>query len=177
VRHTLPKTLWRAAAEPLVSLHIQEGKEMVEKVVERYGQRVGYTKAEVERFHEGGHRIRHVSHLSQVAAKYSVQAEVINSKNCNSGHTVGQTFILDVDGNFITKLCPSRMCVYLISQLTIPVALINERLGEGLEPNDFHFMRYLRCLDSGVDCYGYGEVMLKVQVVPRVKAPRERPTR
>jgi hypothetical protein len=61
------------------------------------------------------------------------------------------------------------MCVYLISQLTIPVALINERLSEGLEPNDFHFMRYVRCPDTGVDCYGYGEVMLKVQVVPRVK--------
>jgi hypothetical protein len=61
------------------------------------------------------------------------------------------------------------MCVYLISQLTIPVALINERLSEGLEPNDFHFMRRLHCLDSGVECYGYGEVMLKVQVVPRVK--------
>ena len=89
---------------------------------------------------------------------------MVSSKNCNSGHTAGQTFILDVDGNFITKLCPKRMCVYLISQLTIPVALINERLSEGLEPNDFHFMRQLRCLDTGVDCYGYGEVMLKVQV-------------
>ena len=59
------------------------------------------------------------------------------------------------------------MCVYLVSQLTIPVTLINERLSESLEPNDFHFMRYIRCPDTGVDCYGYGEVMLKVQVVPR----------
>ena len=94
---------------------------------------------------------------------------MVSSKNCNSGHIVGQTFTLDVDGNFITKLCPSRMCVYLISQLTIPVALINERLSEGLEPNDFHFMRYVHCLGTGVDCFGYGEVMLKVQVVPRIK--------
>ena len=76
---------------------------------------------------------------------------------------------LDVDGNFITKLCPKKMCVYLISQLSIPVALINERLSEGLEPNDFHFMRYVKCPDAGVECYGYGEVMLKVNVVPRAK--------
>jgi hypothetical protein len=61
------------------------------------------------------------------------------------------------------------MCVYLISQLALPVALINERLGEGLEPNDFHFMRYVRCPDSGVECFGYGEVMLRVQVVPRIR--------
>jgi uncharacterized repeat protein (TIGR04076 family) len=140
-----------------------------EKVIRKYGKRVGYTEPEIEKFHEGGHRIRQVSRLSRAAAKYSIEAEVVDSKNCNSGHTKGQTFILDVDGNLITKLCPNRLCVYLISQLAIPVALINERLSESLDPNDFHFMRYLRCPDTGVDCFGYGEVMLKVQVISRVK--------
>ena len=142
---------------------------MTEKIIKKYGQRVGYTQAEIEKFLEGGHRIRQVSHLSQVATEYSIQAEVIQANNCNSGHTVGQIFTLDVDGSFITKLCPKRMCVYLLSQLTIPVALINERLSEGLEPNDFHFMRRLRCPDTGVNCFGYGEVMLDIKVVPRVK--------
>jgi len=140
-----------------------------EKAISKYGERVGYTEQEIEKFCEGGHRIRQVSRLSRVAAKYSIKAEVIKSKNCNSGHTIGQTLILDVDGNFITKHCPKKMCVYLISQLTVPVALINERLSEGHEPNDFHFMRYIRCPDVGVECLGYGEVMLKVQAVSRVK--------
>ena len=58
--------------------------------------------------------------------------------------------------------------MYLVSQLTLPVAMINERLSEGLNPNDFHFMRYVRCLDVGVECLGYGEVMMKVEVVARV---------
>ncbi|MBU1904383.1 MAG: hypothetical protein KJ573_12425 [Proteobacteria bacterium] len=142
---------------------------MTEEVVKKYGERVGYTESEVEKFHEGGHRIRQVKRLFQAASLNSIEAEVVHAKHCNSGHAVGQKFILDVDGNFISKLCPKKMCVYLISQLTIPVALINERLSEGLEPNDFHFMRYVRCPDAGVECYGYGEVMLKVQVVPRVK--------
>ena len=140
---------------------------MNEKIAQRYSKRVGYTEKETERFHDGGHRIRHVGHLAQAASKYSIVAEVVESNNCNSGHSVGQTFTLDVDGNFITKLCPKRMCVYLLSQLTIPVALINERLSEGLEPNEFHFMRYVRCPDTGVNCYGYGEVMVRVQVVSR----------
>lgn len=146
------------------------GERMAEEnIIRKYGERVGYSESEMEMFHEGGHRIRQVLGLSRAAANYSIKAEVVKSKNCNSGHTVGQTLILDVDGNFITKLCPKKMCVYLISQLTIPVALINERLSENLEPNDFHFMRYIRCPDTGVDCYGYGEVMLKILVVPRVK--------
>ncbi len=142
---------------------------MTEEIIKRYGQRVGYTESEIENFHKSGHRIRHVNRLSQAASKYSILAEVVNARHCNSGHAVGQSFTLDIDGNFITKVCPKRMCVYLISQLSIPVALINERLSEGLEPNDFHFMRYVRCLDVGVECLGYGEVMLKVQVVPRAK--------
>ena len=74
-----------------------------------------------------------------------------------------------MDGNFITKRCPKKMCVYLISQLAIPVALINERLSEALDPADFHFMRYVKCLDAGVDCLGYGEVMMQVRVIPRMK--------
>lgn len=142
---------------------------MKEEIIRRYSERVGYTESEAEIFKKGSHRVRQVKRLSQAAAKYSIQAEVVGAKNCNSGHEIGQIFILDVDGSFITKLCPKRMCVYLISQLVIPVALINERLSEGLDPNEFHFMRYARCPDVGVECYGYGEVMLKIQVIPRAK--------
>lgn len=142
---------------------------MAEEIIKKYGERVGYTNSETETFQEGGHRTRHVRRLSEAAPLYSIEAEVVESRHCNSGHEKSQKFILDVDGNFITKLCPKKMCVYLVSQLTIPVALINERLSEGHDPNDFHFMRYVRCLDVGVECLGYGDVMLRVRVVPRVR--------
>ena len=142
---------------------------MAKDIIEKYGHRVGYSKSQIDTFHEGGHRVRHVEHLSEAAPHYSIEAEIVEAKNCNSGHQIGQKLILDMDGNFITKLCPKKMCVYLISQLTIPVALINERLSEALDPGNFHFMRYVKCLDAGVDCLGYGEVMMKVRVRPRVK--------
>lgn len=144
-----------------------QGEERQDGIIQRYARRVGYSTTEIERFQEGGHRTRQVRRLSQAASRYSIVAEVVKARHCNSGHRAGQTFTLDVDGNFITKLCPKRMCVYLVSQLAIPVALSNERLSENLTPNDFHFMRYVRCPDVGVDCYGYGEVMLKVEVRPR----------
>ena len=107
---------------------------------------------------------------SEAAPLYSIEAEAMESRNCNSGHVKGQTIVMDVDGNLVTTLCPKRLCVYLVSQLTIPVALINERPSEGLEPDDFHFMRYVQCPDAGVDCMGYGRVMAQVRIVPRVKA-------
>ena len=137
--------------------------------IRRFGKRVGYTDAEMEKFSEGGHRVRQVMRLSAAAPLLSIEAEVVESRNCNSGHVKGQKIVMDVDGNLLTQFCPSKLCVYLVSQLTIPVALINERLSEGLDPNDFHFMRYVRCLDAGVDCLGYGEVTAQVRAVPRVK--------
>jgi hypothetical protein len=142
---------------------------MPEEKVKEYAQRVGYNDNEIDMFRESGHRLRHIDRLSEAARLYSIVAEVVEARHCNSGHTVGQKLVLDVDGNFITKLCPSKICVYLASQLTIPVALINERLSEKLEPNDFHFMRSVRCPDAGVECLGYGEVKLKVEVIPREK--------
>ena len=137
-------------------------------VIKIFSRRLNYSDSEIKMFEEGGHRIRHVKRLAKAAALYSIQAEVVNSRHCNSGHEIGQQFIMDVDGNFISKLCPKRMCVYLISQLTLPVAMISERLSEDLEPNDFHFMRYVKCLDAGVECLGYGEVTMKVSVISRV---------
>ena len=140
---------------------------MEDDIIGKYAQRVGYSEAQIDQFHEGGHRIRHVQRLAAAAPRYSIQASVIASRHCNSGHVLGQKLILDTDGNFITKRCPKKMCVYLISQLAIPVAQINERLSEGHDPRDFHFMRRVRCPDVGVECLGYGEVMLEVEVIPR----------
>ena len=140
---------------------------MSEEKLMRYSQRVGYTAKETDLFREPEHRIRHIERLTEAAPVYSIVADVVEARHCNSGQKIGQKLVLDVDGNFITKLCPSKICVYLASQLTIPVALINERLSERLKPNDFHFMRYVRCPDVGVECLGYGEVKLKVEVIPR----------
>lgn len=74
---------------------------------------------------------------------------------------------IDVAGNLINKYCPERMCIFLVSQLSIPVALINERFSEGLEPNGFTFMKHVKCPDVGVECEGYGEIMFRVKVVGR----------
>ncbi|NNG01615.1 MAG: hypothetical protein HKM93_19660 [Desulfobacteraceae bacterium] len=142
---------------------------MTNDVLRKYAKHVKYSDTELQQFQEGGHRVRHVERISKAALRWSIEAEVVRSRNCNSGHIEGQKLIMDINGNLISKYCPAKMCVYLISQLTVPVAVISERFSEGLPPNDFHFMRYVRCPDAGVECMGYGEVMLKVQVVPRIR--------
>jgi len=142
------------------------------KYLKRFAKRVGYAEEELQQFQPGDPRLRQIERLSQAAAKYSIEAKIVSAKHCNSGYQEGEAFLLDVDGNFITKLCPKRLCVYAMAQLMVPVALINERLSEGLDPNQFHFMQKVRCPDVGVECAGYGEIMMQVRVVPRVKVPQ-----
>lgn len=144
---------------------------MDERILKRYAERVGYTPEETETFREGRHRVRHVGALARAAAKYSIVAEVIEAHNCNAGHVPGQLIVMDVDGCLITKFNPKRVCIYLAGALPLPVALINERLGEGLDPNDTQGFRVMRCPDTGVNCEGYGTVTVKVSAVPRLKEP------
>jgi uncharacterized repeat protein (TIGR04076 family) len=142
-------------------------------VLKKFGDRVGYTAADLEKFPEGDPRVRHLERVARVASQYSIEARIVESRHCNSGYVVGDRFVLDLDGNFIAKLCPKRLCVYAVSQLAVPVALINERISEGLDPNEFHFMRQVRCPDVGVECSGYGGVTMQVSVVPRQAVSRE----
>ncbi|MBM4275461.1 MAG: hypothetical protein FJ134_13530 [Deltaproteobacteria bacterium] len=143
------------------------------KTLRRFGIRVGYSTEEMESFPEGDPRLRQINRLAQAAPKYSIVAEVVQAKNCNSGYQIGDKIVLDVDGNFITKLCPPRLCVYAVAQFNVPVALINERLSEGLDPNQFHFMKFVQCPDLGVECAGYGRVRFEMKVVPRIKVTKE----
>lgn len=142
------------------------------KALKRFGSRVGYTEAEMEQFKVGDPRLRQMDRLARAAPKYSIVAEVVQAQHCNSGYQSGDRFVLDVDGNFIGSLCPKRLCVYAMAQFVVPVALINERLSEGLDPNQFHFMKFVNCPDTGVDCAGYGQVRFEMKVVPRIKVPR-----
>ena len=140
-----------------------------EEILKRYAQRVGWSSGDLQKIPPGDHRRRQINRLAQIAPLYSIQAEVISAHHCNTGYKPGDRFVLDVDGNFIAKRCPKRLCVYLIAQLQVPVALINERLSEGLEPDRFHFMHMVSCPDTGVERLGYGQVTLQVGVVPRQK--------
>ena len=87
------------------------------KALKRFGELVGYTEADLKQFQAGDPRLRQMERLGRAAARYSIAAEVVRARNCNSGYQEGDKFILDGDGNFITKFCPSKLCVYAISQL------------------------------------------------------------
>ena len=78
------------------------------KALKRFGELVGYTEADLKQFQPGDPRLRQMERLGRAAASYSIAVEVVKARNCNSGYQAGDKFILDVDGNFIPKFCPSQ---------------------------------------------------------------------
>ncbi len=62
---------------------------MADEIIEGYGERVGYSESEIEKLHEEGNRIRNLRRVAKVAPLYSIEAEIIRSRHCNSGHEMG----------------------------------------------------------------------------------------
>ncbi|MDQ7834730.1 MAG: hypothetical protein RDU24_05055 [Humidesulfovibrio sp.] len=138
-----------------------------EEILQQFSAHLGYSKDESNMLAEDEPRMRFAEALGAASVEYLIVAEVLRAANCNSGYAPGDRFVLDAAGNFIAKRCPARLCVYLVSQLALPVALINERFCAGLPPGGFHFMRQVQCLDAGVACKGYGGVLVEISAVRR----------
>jgi hypothetical protein len=53
---------------------------MAKDIIAKYGQRVGYTKSQLEVFQEGSHRVRHLERLAETTPRYSIEAEIVEAK-------------------------------------------------------------------------------------------------
>jgi uncharacterized repeat protein (TIGR04076 family) len=96
----------------------------------------------------------------------TIIAEVMESHGCNSQHKVGDKIYLDAGGNLISKLCPKKMCIYAVGALQSAVFATGELLMAGVDPNEMRFKR-AGCFDVGVQCGGWGRVVMEVRVEDR----------
>ena len=98
----------------------------------------------------------------------TIVAEVVHSHGCNSQHKVGDKFYLDGVGNLISDLCPKKMCLHAVSALKPLVFAANELVYAGVDPNKMLFKR-CGCGDVGLECGGWGRVILEISVQERNK--------
>lgn len=75
---------------------------------------LGYTDEEMEIF-RADPRNEDVISKGPALLDKTIVLEVVESHGCNSQHRVGDRFTFDGAGNLITKLNPSRVCVYAMS--------------------------------------------------------------
>jgi uncharacterized repeat protein (TIGR04076 family) len=92
--------------------------------------------------------------------------EVVRAHGCNSGHKVGDRFYFDGAGNLLTEKCPGKVCGYSLNAALMMVFAANEMIFAGVDPNVMLFKR-ASCFDVGLECGGWGQVVLELQVEDR----------
>jgi len=135
------------------------------KTVQR---RLGYNDEEIKKFREDPRNADVLTKASALMNK-TIVATVVDSHGCNSGHKAGDKFYFDGAGNLITKLCPKKICIYALSSIASLIFTSNELFYAGIDPNEMRFRR-AGCFDVGVQCGGWGHIVLELSAEDRDKS-------
>jgi uncharacterized repeat protein (TIGR04076 family) len=138
-----------------------------EKTWKNFQQHVGYTDEEMKRFRENPRNEDVLTKASGLMNK-TIVAKVVESKGCNSQHKIGDKLYFDGAGNLLTQLGPKRICIYALNAVTQLIFASNELFYAGIDPNEMRFRR-AGCFDVGVQCGGWGHIVLELSVEDRNK--------
>jgi len=141
--------------------------EVDESVWQYIQKHLGYSDGEMKKFRENPRNVHVLAKAPELMNK-TIIVEVVESKNCNSHHKVGDKFFFDGAGNLLTKKCPKRICIYALAQLPQLIFAANELVYAGVDPNEMRFKR-AGCFDVGVDCGGWGHIVMEIRVEERQK--------
>ena len=130
--------------------------------------RLGYTDDEMKVFRENPRNADVLSRAPELLDK-TIVLEVVASHGCNSQHKVGEKLYFDGAGNLLTEHGPKKVCLYALHAAASLVFASNELFYAGIDPNDMRFRR-AACFDVGVQCGGWGRIVLELTVRDRKDA-------
>ena len=128
-------------------------------------EHLGYNDEEMKKF-RANPRNSAVLEKGQILLNKTIVAEVKEYSNCNSNHNVGDRFVFDGAGNLLTGKNPKRICIFALAHLTPIIFAIHELIYAGIDPSTIKFNR-TGCFDVGVECGGWGHIILEVKVEDR----------
>jgi uncharacterized repeat protein (TIGR04076 family) len=131
-------------------------------------ERLDYNEEELKMFLDNPKNLEILTKSLPLLNK-TIVIEVIESKGCASQHKKGDKFYFDGSGNLLTKLSPKRICIYALSVLDKLILSAIELLYAGVNPNEMQFKR-VNCFDVGLECGGWGRIVMELSVVDRNKA-------
>lgn len=141
--------------------------EVDESVWQFMKKHLGYNNEQMKKIRKNPRNVQVLAKAPELMNK-TIVVEVVESKGCNSQHKVGDKFIFDGAGNLLTKKNPKRICIYALAALPQFIFTINELVYAGVDPNEMRFKR-TGCFDVGVDCGGWGHIVMEVRVEERQK--------
>ncbi len=133
-------------------------------------KRLGYNGEEMKKFRENP-RNKDVLSKAPGLRNKTIVVEIVDSHGCNSQHRVGDKLYFDVVGNLLTKWCPKRICIHALHAITPQIFTANELLCAGVDPNEMRF-KHAACFDVGLDCGGWGRVVMEIRVEDRKSLTR-----
>ncbi len=130
-------------------------------------EHLGYNDEEMKKFRKNP-RNEEVFSKAPALMNKTIVVKVLESHGCNSQHKAGDKFYFDGAGNLLTKLCPSRICIYALNSISGLIFALNELFYAGIDPNEIRFRR-AGCFDVGVQCGGWGHIVMEINVEDRDK--------
>jgi uncharacterized repeat protein (TIGR04076 family) len=90
---------------------------------------------------------------------------VIESRNCNIEHNVGDKFYFAPEGYMLAHKGPKKVCPFIMTAMARIVFVIEERIYEGLDPQPLFYRAH--CDDVGFECGGWGQILIETKIVDR----------
>ena len=126
----------------------------------------GYSNEEMQHFLENPRNKDVLSKSLDLFSK-TIIIEIVESHGCNSQHKVGDKFYFEGGGNLLTKFCPKKICIYALSVVEHLIFAANELYYAGADPNEMRFNRVDYMADVGLNCGGWGKVVMEIKVEDR----------
>ena len=142
--------------------------QITDVVWQMMGQRLGYNDEELELFKRNPRNAKVLAVGQEMLTKTFV-FEVTESTGCHSEHHVGTRFFFSGDGNLLTSMAPSKVCAFLLPNMTLAINAMQELWYAGVDPNERCF-NLGGCPDVGVKCGGWGHVKVESKLVDRAEA-------
>ncbi|MBU2510774.1 hypothetical protein KJ966_05535 [bacterium] len=139
-----------------------------EDTLKFFQNHLGYSDEEMSTFKDNPKNLHVLSKASELSNK-TIIMEVVESHGCNSQHKVGDRFIFDGAGNLVTKLNPSRICIYALHAMSALIYGAQELFYADVDPNQACFKR-VGCHDVGVKCGGWGHIAMEIKMEDRKKS-------
>ena len=128
-------------------------------LVERIKKFIGYTSEDILKTTPRQHK----SWKAQdVLNEWFIVAEVVESHNCGARNRVGDRYVIQSGTSLLPEESSVRfLCTYAMEPLTRIAGILYERLAEGVDPRDFAANECVWCMDTGIECGGYGRILMK----------------
>ncbi|MCG8635123.1 MAG: hypothetical protein MI863_14920 [Desulfobacterales bacterium] len=122
----------------------------------------GFSDSEMARFMKQP-RTRKILGRLEAIGRIAVIFEVSRSHGCVAGHKAGDFYLFPNGGAMDLKNSTPRLCPFLMPPMTRMMWILQERVWEGLDPLPLYAAGH--CDDVGLDCNGWGRVIIEARIM------------